>query len=425
MVHSEIMLLEIIKLYVHSTKESSLELETLESAFYTLEEIAGSNLGISIEYEFYHELEKLEDISEGLIVVDDEFIQITDDEYLDQLEDQVLLALDGEDLNLDGFISEYVYNICLYKDLKINPPLEEYQEILNTCLTISRDYQLLAYHEVQNGKKISSLTLFLKCLVAKYNELYSNLTFEDTFKIKVILAYLNDLYLLDSDSDFVNSAWYIILFSKNEMQQHFLSYERLSHSINEEDEEYEQDEEEESEFSFDDLPTEVTYLFDEISFFLRYYTVLFNEYLKQIEDGEVKTNLNIKKYLLIAIQPEMEEYYLENGTIDTLKLPELKQEWINDQSFTSLYLIATESVDSFNYMDATITNEIYADMIIRGLFIRSFLDLCGNNENLEDIKARICNSNFYKNPNYSVATNIVDDIIFRTKGMELSLHNKY
>ena len=206
MVHSEIMLLEIIKLYVHSTKESSLELETLESAFYTLEEIAGSNLGISIEYEFYHELEKLEDISEGLIVVDDEFIQITDDEYLDQLEDQVLLALDGEDLNLDGFISEYVYNICLYKDLKINPPLEEYQEILNTCLTISRDYQLLAYHEVQNGKKISSLTLFLKCLVAKYNELYSNLTFEDTFKIKVILAYLNDLYLLDSDSDFVNSA---------------------------------------------------------------------------------------------------------------------------------------------------------------------------------------------------------------------------
>ena len=217
----------------------------------------------------------------------------------------------------------------------------------------------------------------------------------------------------------------MILFSKNEMQQHFLSYERLSHSINDEDEEYEQDQEEESEFSFDDLPTEVTYLFDEISFFLRYYTVLFNEYLKQIEDGEVKTNLNIKKYLLIAIQPEMEEYYLENGTIDTLKLPELKQEWINDQSFTSLYLIATESVDSFNYMDATITNEIYADMIIRGLFIRSFLDLCGNNENLEDIKARICNSNFYKNPNYSVATNIVDDIIFRTKGMELSLHNEY
>ena len=44
-----------------------------------------------------------------------------------------------------------------------------------------------------------------------------------------------------------------------------------------------------------------------------------------------------------------------------------------------------------------------------------------NSENIEDIKTRICNSTFYKNPNYSVATNIIDNIIFRAKGNELTL----
>ena len=59
MIHSEVMLLEIMKLYVKTTKEESLELEKLKKAFYTLEELIGNRLGIQVDYVFDEELEKL------------------------------------------------------------------------------------------------------------------------------------------------------------------------------------------------------------------------------------------------------------------------------------------------------------------------------------------------------------------------------
>lgn len=425
MVHSEIMLLEIIKLYVQASENDVLELNLLEDAFYTLEEILSNNLGISLDYEFNEELNKLENICNDLISIDEEAITFLNDDCLDLLEDQIILSLEDEDMEFDQCIPEYIYNICIYKNLGINPPIEEYQDILNICFTMIKDYELLGYQEVKMGKANFYLQSLIKAMKEKYQELYADLSHQDVSKIKVILAYLNDLYLLDGDSNFINSAWYIILFSHNLKQFHFLEYERLFHSINEEEEEYGEDDDdflgEILDIDSQQVSSECSYLDDEISFFLSYYTILLNKSLKELNSSDCLTLLLIKKYLLIAIQPEMEDFYLKNGTIDTLKLPELKQEWLDERSFTSLYLIAAESVNSFNYMDATITSEMYADMIIRAVFIKSFLDLCINKENINDIKMRICNSDFYKNPNYSIATNIIDDIIFRTQDMDLSL----
>ena len=429
MVHSEIILLEIIKLYVNTSGNDVLELSLLEDAFYTFEEILGNNLGIPLDYVFDEELERLESICEGFITIDEKDMTFLDDDALELLEDQVLLALEDENMELDQCVPEFVYNIGLYKNLGIMPPIEDYQTILNTCFTIMKDYQLLAYQEAKNGKINLHLLSLIKVLKEKYQEIYAEFSHYDIFKIKVVLAYLNDLYLLDGDSDFINSAWYIILFSHDQNQFKSLGYERLFHSINEEEEDYEKiDEEEENNF-FDDIEDidsmsaikETTYLDDEIKFFISYYTIVFNQTLKEIPFSDAFIDLMFKKYLLIAIQPEIEDYYLQNGSIDALKPPILKQEWINEQSFTSLYLVAAESVDSFNYRDGNITNQIYTDMITRALFIKSFCDLCGNKENIEDIKTRICNSTFYKNPNYSVATNIIDNIIFRAKGNELTL----
>ena len=64
MIHSEVMLLEIMKLYVKTTKEESLELEKLKKAFYTLEELIGNRLGIQVDYVFDEELEKLKYINQ-------------------------------------------------------------------------------------------------------------------------------------------------------------------------------------------------------------------------------------------------------------------------------------------------------------------------------------------------------------------------
>ena len=253
MVHSEIILLEIIKLYVNTSGNDVLELSLLEDAFYTFEEILGNNLGIPLDYVFDEELERLESICEGFITIDEKDMTFLDDDSLELLEDQVLLALEDENMELDQCVPEFVYNIGLYKNLGITPPIEDYQTILNTCFTIMKDYQLLAYQEAKNGKINLHLLSLIKVLKEKYQEIYAEFSHYDIFKIKVVLAYLNDLYLLDGDSDFINSAWYIILFSHDQNQFKSLGYERLFYSINEEEEDYEKiDEEEENNF-FDDI----------------------------------------------------------------------------------------------------------------------------------------------------------------------------
>ena len=417
MIHSEIMLFEIIKLYVEAANKEPLDLHNLEKAFYTLEEIVGNHLGIPVEYEFYGELEKFENICDGIISIDDDVIYFEDDEDLDNLEDQILIALENEDIRLDGYIPEYIYNICLYKDLGIKPPFEEYQDILNTCITITNNYKLLALQEAI-GQKNSHFYLLLKHLVDKYERIYEDLKFDDISKLKVVLAYLSNQYLLDSDDDFINSPWYIVLFSKNQEQQKFLNYGRLLTSVNEEDEDYEVDEEDELETQ--EVLQETTYLFDEITFFISYYIVIFNKYLQQLEASEAKNNLIFKKYLLILVDPDIEKYYLENETIDTLVIPEIKKEWLTEQSFTSLYLIAIESVDYLNNKDNEINAEVYSDMIIRAIFIRCFLDLCINKENIDEIKNRLINSKFYKNKDYEIANQLIDDVIFPIKGPTLS-----
>ena len=416
MVHSEIMLLEIIRLYVNSVHDEPLDVENLEKAFYTLEEIAGTNLGIPLEYEFYSELEKFENICDGIINIDENQIYIEDDENLDILENQVLVSLENEDMSLDGFVSEYVYNIGLYKDLGIKPPFHEYQDILNLSTNILKCYKLLAFQEAI-GAKTDHFYALLKHMVETYEKLYKDLQFEDVFQLKVILSYLSDQYLLDDDCDFINSDWYIVLFSKNLEQQKFLNYERLFSSVNEEDKEYE-DELDEEEIS--DIPQKTTYLFDETRFFINYYTVLLNQYLEHVSIDTVKANLVLKKYMLISINSDIEEYYLQNKTIDSLQLPELKKEWLTEQSFTSLYLLAYESVLFLNVKDDMMQDDVYSDMVLRAIFIRTFLDLCINEENVLSVKNKIMQSDFYRNNDYKVANQLIDEVIFPVKGPTLS-----
>ena len=183
-------------------------------------------------------------------------------------------------------------------------------------------------------------------------------------------------------------------------------------------EEYGYDEEEE-EVTSEDIPREATYI-DEVDFFVHYFTILFKDYLLLLDKGSVKDILTTKKYLLIAISHKLEEYYLETGSIDDLDFPPLKREWLTDTSFNYFYLIAVEQLSSFLCKDADIQDEVQADMITSALFIKAFLNLCINEEMRKDIQDRIIYSAFYKNPDYSFATSLVDDIIFKEKGLELN-----
>ena len=94
MVHSEVMLFELMRLYVHSTKEDSIDLVKLENAFYTFQELIGNQLGIYANYTFREELSKLEDLSEGIIKIDEDEITIFDENYLNLLDQQIEESLE-------------------------------------------------------------------------------------------------------------------------------------------------------------------------------------------------------------------------------------------------------------------------------------------------------------------------------------------
>ncbi len=414
MIHSEFLFFDLIKLYKNTTDEDSVNLKRLEEAFYTLESLISDGIGIYLDYVFEEELEKLESVHDDLFVIDEDCIGFIDVD-IDFIENELLRSYTDEEVRLDAAIPEFVYNICIYHALGIDPPLNEYEELFNDNATVIQNYLMLAYQENQNGFISKYSFMMLKAFREYLEHQLNGLKVLDVAKVNAVAAHYNNLFLLDSDSDYVNANWYVVLFGKSENQMKSLYYDRIYHFVNEE---YGYDEEEE-EVTSEDIPREATYI-DEVDFFVHYFTILFKDYLLLLDKGSVKDILTTKKYLLIAISPKLEEYYLETGSIDDLDFPPLKKEWLTDTSFNYFYLIAVEQLSSFLCKDADIQDEVQADMITSALFIKAFLNLCINEEMRKDIQDRIIYSAFYKNPDYSFATSLVDDIIFKEKGLELN-----
>ena len=430
MIHSEIMLLELIKLYYKTSDGEDLDLDNLEKAFYTLEELIGNQLNVILEYDFNQEFDKFEEMSENNFTIQDNRICFSDEEYLDLLEDLVLLALEDEDLTYDGFISNSLHNICIYRDLNIKPCYDKYTNLFSNCFTIMQNYLFLAYQEAKTGIINPILVSLVQSLVKQHEDYYAMLQDEDLIKIEVILSYFNEMYLVDDDCDFCNSDWYTILFSKHKKQLSSLNYQRIITSMEEDDISFsnynkkdipENDmEEDEQNSTLDNLIPDKTYLFNEIDFFIRYYIVYLNQYLHKLEENGWKKDLLQQKYLLIATNPSIEEYFLKAKTLDGLDFPKLEKKWFTDGTFTSLYLTVIDCIEEFNFKDAFITDRDCSHMVTCALFIRSFLDLSINEEQKEEVKKRILNSNFYKKEDYLMASSFIDDIIFREQDMHLT-----
>ena len=432
MIHSELMFYEIIKLYSSYTGEEQLDYEKLESAFYSLEELASNFFQISVEYVFEEELEKLEEQYGFLFNIDNEGVgfSIEDSELV---RSEIYDHLNEEDTKFDVDLDIIIQNMSIYHDLGIPAPRQDYQEIFDCNATIIRNYAVLAEQESRTGKISLVSFFFLKSLVDYFMQSYGKLKYEDFPKLKVVFAYYNDLYLLDGDSDVINASWYVALFSENENQLKSLFYDRLFMLVNEEDQEYENEEDDEQyleympdqengddDFSLDDIDAPENN-FDEEDVFFQYYTHFLNQYLKGIDKGPVKDILTMKKYLLIAIHPNIENHFFINGSIDHLELPSINREDLRVDDFMFLYLTCEEVIGNFNYKDSQVNPNIYALMVISAIFIKCFLELCINEEALKNIINRISNSGFYQNSEYKLATSLVDDIIFKEKDLSLSI----
>ena len=422
MIHSELMFFEIIRLYTSYTGKEQVDYEKLESAFYSLEELASNFFQISVHYVFEEELENLEEQYGFLFTIDSEGIGFSVEDA-NVIRAEIYSHLAGEDIQFDADLDIVIQNMSIYHDLDIPAPTKDYQEIFDCNATIIKNYSVLAKQESRTGKISLASFFLLKSFVEYFTQFYGKLRYEDFPKLKVVFAYYNNLYLLDGDSDVINASWYVALFSKDENQMKSLFYDRLFMLVSNEEEEYEDDAEELEEYMPGDESDEDDFLFDDITvsendydeedIFFQHYLVLLNRYLKGIDKGAIKDILTMKKYLLIAINPNIENHFFLHGSIDNLELPQVEQYEIAESSFMFLYLTCREVVDNFHYRDSEVNANIYADMIISAIFIRSFLDLCIDVSALKEVENQITSSEFYKNSEYKLATSLVDDIIFK------------
>ena len=421
MIHSEFLFYEIVRMNYLVTGDEYIELDKLEKAFYSLSDIARKRLNIKVEYSFREELEKLKEDYSYLFDFDDGSLSFKDldDITLDDIEDAICSNYDSKDLDYDSYLPTYIENIAIYRALNFNVPLKEYNHFFQLSALILDQYIKIAKDECL-GKDINKRISTIMIMLEQFHLLSNELDINDIYKLKVILAYFNDIYLKEEDYDFANVYWNIILFSKDQNQFQSLFYNRIHLRINDNlDLGYEEDDSLEEDILGED---ENTYLDDEIWFFIHYFTILLNQYLKHMELGGAKNILNLKKYLLIATDPNLEEEFLNGRSIDQISLPKLKDEWIYNDIFISLYPMVFEKVENIFIADCYINDERQVDMIISSLFIRTFLDLAVNEKAKKDILDRIINSKVYHHPQYTIASSFIDQIIFHQEELDLSFN---
>ena len=331
---------------------------------------------------------------------------------------------------IDCALEEYVQNIIIYKSLNLTIPLKETSYIFQMNQKIMQLYIALAEADYYNKNTFSIITqikVYLDKLKNEINEADNKML----NKIKMCCAYFNSLYLTDEEEYFANSSWSIALFSNNEKQLLSLSYDKIQYLCDFADEEMNiEDEEILNSFigeEIEEIENEGYESYDEITFFLTHYLIYLNKYIinnnNNIPKG-ILENLLAKKYLLLSL-PELsntEDYYLDNYTIDNLEAPTIPKSYFTEDSFQILLTKITECALSLDYSDKDIYKNpyLYTKIIINSLFIKTYLNLSINEEARKEIMYMIINTRYYKNDEYKIATQIIDNIIF-TEDLKLNL----
>ena len=414
MVHSEVLFLELIRLYQIFTDIDKVDMESLEQAFNSLIYLCSKHTDIPVEMDFWEELQRLEDNYDDLFFVDEDGVGFKDYDAL-TMHNIIFEQIQDEATELDQEIDSIIQNFIIYQDLHIPIPFNEYEYLFQINSNIIFYHLVLANKESNNTCQLKDAKL-LKFFTELLDYHLLLLDEEDYIKVNSILTYYNQKYL--SDNMFHNANWHVAMFGNNVAP---LYYDRVFRSLNEEIvlEDY-QDEENELDnlIEFDD-----TEYLDEQNYFISIYTFRLAEFLPAVTDKRVRELLNVRKHLLMTINSDMENDYAETGTIDISKMPKTDESLFTNDSFSSFYSIVLERIQDLNCLDRNITSEKYASMIMSAIFIRTFLDLSIDKEKEQEIARQITSRDFYKQTSYSTASFLIDNIIFYQNGLGLQRRN--
>ena len=426
--HSVYMIFELLFLKYQIAEDSSVKINDLRNAFYELEFNVNDINGTKQRLDFDSELERiLEDFSCIFEICDDEIS--FKDEDPNALYEAIPEFLEEEPTAIDRCMTDFIASDNIYFALKLEPPLHETQSIFETNKTIIFLYELIAKLE-SVGKDSTPARKIISFHKSCLKEYFGSIDDTTYLKIKICLAHYNYKFLTNEAKPNINSNWYLALLSNNKHRKHVISYDKIFYYIDK----YRQNgnEEETDEIESKDLVTtsfnreigdeqtpdeylaETCYIADEVEYFLANYILYLNSYINQVDNSEVKIGLLQKKYLLLSLNDldDTEDYYLSEGTLDTLPLPPYIKEWFNPDSFDFLIGNFEEILANIRITDSNMTPLIESNIIINLLLLKCFLDLSINDIVKNELIAEISNPEFYHNSSFSILTNYIDSIIF-------------
>lgn len=425
--HSVYMIFELLYLKYQVTEDSKIKIDDLRNAFYELEYNINDINGTNQELDFDNELGTIiEDFSCIFEIFDDE-ISFTDEDPED-LYQTIPEFLDEEPTSIDIYMKDFISNDGIYQALKLTPPLKEMQSIFEINKNILFLYELIAKFEFE-GKDTTAIKKLINFHNNNLKEFLKSIDNSTYIKIKLCLAHYNEKYLTNEAKPNINASWYLALLSSNKFAKYALSYDKIFYYIDKEREPEEEEEIESKdlvrtsfnrEIGEDETPSEYLskncYVGDELEYFLANYILYLNNYIKHIEDLETKKLLLERKYLLLCTSDleETEEYFLAEGNLDTLALPPYIKSWFNENSFSFLIGNFEEILNNIRIPNEKIDSPLKSNIIINLLLLKCYLELSINETIKKELTAEITCPEFYKNPNYSILTELIDNIIFPT-----------
>lgn len=385
--HSELLILELIKLYTDSMGLTNIPLDLLENAFYALQDVMNNERETGSYKVFIEELDKLINLSSD-ISYDHENVYIDSD--ISIIKDEVLEQL--ELLPYDDLLSYYSFNYSIIKALNLETNPEEFKSILTKNQELMKMFLRLAEEEYLNQPNTATLEEYNEIFEELIN-IFNNLESSDLTKLKVACTFFNDYLMTESDEEFDNTAWHIALFSADPNQILILAYDRIDYWC------YECEKEEKEP------------LITDINIFLIELFKNLIHYLDSYPNTLGKEALTIKKYLLLSL-PELDDIrddYLKNKEINTIAYV---NEDMSEFLFENLFNVTLSCLNDLFVPDHKISHEYkFSKAIISALFIKTFLNLSFNQKSIDKLINALTSNPYYKKGNYTIASTIIDDII--------------
>lgn len=418
--HSDIAILELLKIYFYGTNNDTINIENLKSSFEILLFIVNEENKIHINYDFDHELE--------------DFLEKYAD-YIKREQDNLFLTGEITDLDiavtdshekftlLDYDIQDIVFDSRIYNALRIPQPISETKDYFDLNREIIQMYLALGKNESQNYFDSAIITR-LKRVINDLNELLNNADYATITKLKILTRYYGECALTGDDEPYCNATWYIILFLSNPNKLYTLSYERIEFIVERIDPETPEEDEGLLDSFFQKLNDETEEVYernkelsenelDEIPYFITIFLISLIEYLKINPDTIAKEGLLIKKYLLLGC-PELshlEKYFLEHNSLDDYPIPPFIDQ--DEETFECLKETVISCIENLFPENSKLNKpHILSKVITCALFIKTFLSTSINENSKKEIINLIANSPYYKKPSYIEASKIIDTIIF-------------